>query len=682
MMHPKLALVLGFGALLALGNLGLRQREGRVLDDGYHHLGNDTQADWKEASPKPEGKRLDVTFESAANPGEWTLFLEQRSIDNLWRVKLNEVEFAQLKPFPGLTKRNYTIPAGMVKSGTNVLSFVPDVPNDDVVIGKLRLVEQSLREMYDTQVVSLSVEQHGDGAPLPARVTFVDAAGKLAPIFYAETLHTAVRDGVIYISNQAVRLELPRGKYTSYATRGSEWSLSQVEIDVGSTAANVVAHRLRREVDTGGYIAADTHLHTLEFSGHGDASAAERQVTLAGEGVEFAVATDHNHNIDYRPFQTRAGLSSYFTAVVGNEVTTEVGHFNGFPLDPKDAIPAHKLTDFVAIVDGIRGKGAKVVILNHPRWPKHEDSPFANNQLDRDTGRFGSGLLLTVDATELINSTTDEADPLFLFTDWFALLNDGRRIFAVGTSDTHTVGEPAGQGRTYAVSKTDDPAKIEVNAVCEAIKNGNSSIGMGIFATVLVNGTARMGDTLNVSQSRFDDGVSLHVEVRVQAPSWIVPRKLTCYVNGHAMAARSITTVPGAPTDQRIALEIPRECPHDLWLVCVVTGDPASAPYWPNPNPYTLAATNPVFVTFQDGPWQSPREIAARTLESSGGNVVLLGSMIKSMDEAIAVQLLDLYAVNLRGTGTAQEEIRRLVLEVAAGANPNFEGVRRLVARL
>ncbi|MEO7520268.1 MAG: CehA/McbA family metallohydrolase, partial [Gemmatimonas sp.] len=540
MLSLKLSLAGAVAALFVVGNFVLQKQGGRVLDDGYHHLGNDLTRDWKEASEKPEGKRLDVKFESQPNSGEWTLFLEQRSIDNAWRAKLNDVEVALLKPAPELVTRNYPIPAGLVKSGANLLSFVPDVPDDDVVIGKLRIFEQSLREMYDTQPVVLTVSDEASGAFVPARVTIVDAAGVLAPIYYAETLGTAVRDGVIYVSKKETRLELPRGKYTSYATRGSEWSCSSRPLEVKAKTLNLIAHKLHRELDTTGFIAADTHLHTLQFSVHGDASAAERQITLAGEGVEFAVATDHNHNTDYVPFQQAAELSTFFTAVTGNEVTTKVGHFNGFPLDPKAAIPEHELSDYAKIVDGIRARGAKVVILNHPRWPSHEDSPFTNNFLDRDTGAFVTGLALTMDATELINSTTEEKDPLFVFGDWFALLNRGVRIFAVGSSDSHTVGDPVGQGRTYVVSATDDPASIDVNATCEAIKNGHTSIGMGIFATVVVNGKARMGDTL-VLEQRSDLSIqpTAHVELRVQAPSWIVPRKATLFINGAPVAERA-----------------------------------------------------------------------------------------------------------------------------------------------
>lgn len=601
--------LLGAGCALMgwIAAAGVQHGPERTLDERYHHLGNDRSKDWPEASVEPEGTRLDVRFESRANAGEWTLFVEQRSVDNVWRLKANGVEIAQLKAGPALVTRSYPLPAGALVAGENVLSFEPDEPNDDVVLGRVRLVEQSLRELHRSRPVRVRVRDAQNRSPLPARITAVDAQGKPALILYGERPQTAVREGVIYVPDDGASFELPIGTYSVYATRGPEWSVATQTLTLAEGGSTELEFELRREVDTRGFVAADTHIHTLQFSGHGDASADERQVTLAGEGVELAVATDHNHNTDYAPYQRSLGFSRHFTAVVGNEVTTDVGHFNGFPLKAGDALPDHKLSNYVQIVAGIRAKGAKVVILNHPRWPSHEDSPFGNHHLDPLLGRFDPPLELTVDATEMINATTEEREPMLLFRDWFALLNRGVRIFAVGSSDSHTVGEPVGQGRTYVSSSTDDPAQINVDAACEAIKNGRTSIGMGIFATIEVDGRWRMGDTATPT----DPDRWLPIELRVRAPSWVTPRKARLFVEGDLLAEQDVPHSSGAPTDVALRFELPFPT-HDTWVVCVVTGDNVDGPYWPLLNPYTLAATNPVFLDVDGDGWSCAREIAER----------------------------------------------------------------------
>ena len=101
--------------------------------------------------------------------------------------------------------------------------------------------------------------------------------------------------------------------------------------------------------------------------------------------------------------------------------------------------------------------GAKAVILNHPRWPAHDTGPHGVMELDHYSGDWIGSWKTTYDAVELINSQTEEPEPMLLFRDWFALLNRGENVYGVGSSDSHTVGGVVGQGRTYVMSSTDDP---------------------------------------------------------------------------------------------------------------------------------------------------------------------------------------------------------------------------------
>ena len=55
--------------------------------------------------------------------------------------------------------------------------------------------------------------------------------------------------------------------------------------------------------------------------------------SLAAEGVEGAVSTDHNYVTDYAPIVARNNLTPWLHPMVGLEMTTlESGHFNGYPL--------------------------------------------------------------------------------------------------------------------------------------------------------------------------------------------------------------------------------------------------------------------------------------------------------------------------------------------------------------
>ncbi len=640
-MKLSLALVfvgLGSGALLSLSaNDDRHTIVGRMV-----HLGDDATPDWTEAPEQPEGQRFDTSFEGRAFDGEGTLSVTQRHVSNTWFVEINGARVATLDKDDGLGEHFYTLPAGVIVDGANTFALVPEQPSDDITVGNVWYAAGSLRETLGLRDVSISVTDADSGAPSPARITIVDADGDYVRLFDAERETAAVRSGVVYTSNGRADVALEPGTYDVYALRGTEWSLAHARLTVGGSnevASAPLALELRREVDTRGFVAADTHIHTVTHSGHGDASVEERMITLAGEGVELAIATDHNHNTDYRPAQAALGLNELFTTVVGNEVTTKIGHLNAFPLDPNDEVPAHDGTDVVKIVEGIRAKGAKVVILNHPRWPSHADSPHGALQLDPYTGDWRGSWACAYDAVELINSDTEEPQPMLLFRDWFALLNRGEDVRAVAASDSHAVGVVVGQGRTYVRSSTDVPAEIDVDECATNIAAGRSSLSLGIFADMRRAGRSIMGDTLGA------DALAGGIELRVASPSWVTPLRATLYANGVAVQEIEFAEGPVAGgTDRTVALDPNAAWPaHDFWLVAIATGTEPGAPWWPNRNDYTLGATNPVFVDVDgDGVCSSPRAIARALVDEQGTDRDAVAAMLARVDSAAAVQVMRL----------------------------------------
>jgi hypothetical protein len=193
-------------------------------------------------------------------------------------------------------------------------------------------------------------------------------------------------------------------------------------------------------VPTEGYVACDTHVHTVTFSGHGDCTIAERMITLAGEGIELPIATDHNVHVDYRAHAAKAGLSEHFTPVMGNEVTTSVGHFNIFPIQASAEPPDHKSKEWSAIFDGIFGTpGVKIAILNHARDLHGGTRPFGPKLHNAVVGENLDGWPMRFNAMEVVNSGATQTDPLQLFRDWMGLLNAGRLVTPVGASDSHDV---------------------------------------------------------------------------------------------------------------------------------------------------------------------------------------------------------------------------------------------------
>ena len=137
---------------------------------------------------------------------------------------------------------------------------------------------------------------------------------------------------MIYTADGSADVRLPRGRYRVFAGRGFEYGVARAEIALKPGDILDLPLSIAHEVATPGLASCDTHCHTFTYSRHGDATLAERLVTLAGEGIELPVATDHNLQVDYTAAAAQAGVLKFFTPIIGNEVTTRVGHFNVFPL--------------------------------------------------------------------------------------------------------------------------------------------------------------------------------------------------------------------------------------------------------------------------------------------------------------------------------------------------------------
>ncbi len=650
-------------ALLAL----FSQDGERMLDEKLHHLGNDNVPEWKETTPQPEGKELRVTFQADVNEKEYILLLTQRDIHETWRVHLNGTFLGNLVAALPTRETEYTIPKGLLKKGENTLLVTSKKPQDDIIVGNVRLLPITLRERYRLGKVVVSVTNKADGKPLPVRIGVTNKSGRLVRLFNAAHSHTAQRTGIFYTMGKGDPFEVPAGEYTLTATRGMEWSLASQTITVGFNEVKKISLSLTREVDTTGFIAADTHIHTLTYSGHGDSSVEERMVTLAGEGVELAIATDHNHNTDYRPFQEKMDLTPWFTPVVGNEVTTPNGHFNAFPLNPKEKVPYHSTRNWVKLFDGIRKKGAKVIILNHPHWPDLDRGPFGVLQVDSVTADRKPSRAFGFDAMELVNSSTKEPQPMTLFSDWFNLLNRGERITAVGSSDSHSVGEPVGQGRTYVASSTDDAAKIDIDEACRAFTEAKVSVSLGIFSDIQVDEKAGMGET------HTPKGESIDVRVLVAAPAWITPERTLFFLNGKQVHEEPVPTKKGEATRTTFSVKIPLPA-HDAHLVAITFGKGVTYPGWRTRHNYTLAATNPIYLDVDgDGIYRSPRETAARLLKETGKDETKILALIREANHPIALQMVSL----LSG---AKKDISNILLELEE-VHPSFRDYRKYLRK-
>lgn len=381
----------------------------------------------------------------------------------------------------------------------------------------------------------------------------------------------------VYFADQTGTIgeaSLPPGQYQIVITRGPEYSAHRELITISSAQTTAVAATLVHVVDPVGFVATDHHVHLIN-SLDSAVTRDDRIRTMAAEGVEYFVATDHDFLTDLRGDVQRLGLDSFVKAGIGSEITTfNLGHFNAYPLlrDP----------DRVAGAPIDWGRAPAVPGMGYPSDGSYDLSPgevfaAARNRFDGPDGavqinHFNSGTLgyfqlANIDTAEappqsstdasgirqnptIANLYDDGYDALELwiegsrsetalateanFGDWFNLLNQGRIKTGMADSDTHTTAiVQAGGPRTYLASSTDDPAELTDAELARSVINGQAIATNGPFLHVIAVGVEDRQAGLAFGQSNLllasDGGATLLV--KVQSPDWAPFDEIAVYVS-------------------------------------------------------------------------------------------------------------------------------------------------------
>ena len=617
-----------------------------VLESRRLHLGKPGQYEWDEFKDrKVDGGHLELRFTSKPNTGEHTLRIGQSNVKLNWPVKLNGRKLGILTTAETSLESVLALPPGALVEGENTLLIEAPETLDDIEVGPVILESQSVKSYLSAARIAVTVTDAGNHAAMPCRLTLTRSDGTLQPLLAEPVEAVAARTGVAYTRDGKATISVPAGEYLLYAGRGMEWSVEKRAISVKPGDDIAVGVSLKREVDTPGWVAADSHIHTLTHSGHGDALVEERMITIAGEGIELAISTDHNHHTDYAPVAASTGTASWFTPVVGNEVTTKHGHFNAFPIQAGAPVVNANEQDWSKLIPAIRSTpGVKVITLNHPRDMHSGFVPLGGLQFNSRTGHHRDADALNIDAIEVVTSAAMQSDISLLYRDWFALLNRGHRISAIGSSDSHDVNRYIlGQGRTYVAVDDQNPAGLDLDQAWDSYHQGRLLVSLGLFTNMKVNDQFQVGDLAT------NLGKSIHVEVTVSGPSWVQADHLALYANGILLREAPVHDEHRAGEKARITWDIPKPT-HDVHLVAIATGPGVKEPFWEIPRPYqatsktftsrVIGSTNPTWIDADgDHKFSSAFAIAESILRKAGGDRVKARAMLADYDEAVAVQL-------------------------------------------
>ena len=451
------------------------------------------------------------------------------------------------------------------------------------------------------------------GATIPARVQVLPAEGGPPvadiPASFGEPTPGAGRHVIRFHDGSAMDLPLVPGRYHLIVSRGPEYELFERDLDVGEGATVAVHPLLEHVVDTTGVQCGDFHVHTIRSNDAEDDAAYKLQSAMA-DGLEIMVRSDHEWVGDFQPLIDARGWQRWVMGVTSIEMTSfELwGHMGVFPLTPDPTQPnngAPRWQTFptadspdgdvvtlgpVEVFDAVRARpDHPAIIINHPMGGTNY---FGYVGLDPMTGvvalpQYWDDEFRLIEA---FNASGWEHNRAGTVASWFAILNSGRHVFAVGSSDSHSVkGTPVGYPRTCIALGTDDPQMIDGDLIRDRLQDGHASVAGGIYVSTKV-GAAGPGDVATT-------GATAQVEITVQAASWVDVAKVEIIVDGETIDTVTVTDEDGDPLDPAVRWH--RTVPVDVapggsWVVVAASGGRDLAPV--HPGRAAFGVTNPIFL--------------------------------------------------------------------------------------
>jgi hypothetical protein len=362
--------------------------------------------------------------------------------------------------------------------------------------------------------------------PAPCKATIEGLGATATPDFGPSHVAGPARHQVT-TSTGSIDVALAPGKYRVTLSRGPEYALATFDTDVLEGKTTSEARTLPRVVDTTGYIGTDFHQHTM-LGADSPVGTRDRVVSNVAEGVELAVASEHNIVADLQPIVRDLKVERWLVEIAGDELTTDNskkpwGHANVFPMPldatkPRGGAPTVRDRTARDVFDDLRKavKDPFVIQINHPRYKLA--GYFLQYGFDAKTGagtdpdyddRF--------DALEVWSGRNIDGRDLVV-KDLLAMLRTSHPVTATATTDTHgIVDQEAGYPRTY-VRVSDDAHldawdKARTDDLVKAVKATRDVVlTNGPFLRVSANGAPIGG---------IAKGREVTVKVHIECAPWI-----------------------------------------------------------------------------------------------------------------------------------------------------------------
>lgn len=453
--------------------------------------------------------------------------------------------------------------------------------------------------------ISVTATEAGtsDGLPVRVQVIPMGATAPSLPASHGEFVPEFGRLHVAFPLDGRVTLPAPPGQYRVVVSRGPFYDLSDTTVTVTAGMTAPVTASLRRVVLTPGVLCGDFHIHTIR-SPDSDDDARYKLSSGVADNLEVLARSDHEWVGDFQPLIDELGLQRHARGVGSIELTTFTwGHFGVFPLVADPSQPnngnftwANRLPP--AVFADVRARPERpTLVLNHPRGGARNGAYFDAAGYDPATGNANPSMWDTqFTAVEFFNDSSFEQNAAQV-RDWFSFLNGGRRVFAVGSSDSHHISSsPVGFPRTCMALGTSDPRMATPQAIGTAVGTGHSVISGGIFLDVRALpgvGDARSagpGDELTGA------GTEARVEITARAPAWVRADRLQVFVDGTAQPTVTLDASTRDPGDATVRYRGTARVPvasAGSWVVVAAHGQELDPVF---PRRMAFGVSNPIFL--------------------------------------------------------------------------------------
>lgn len=434
------------------------------------------------------------------------------------------------------------------------------------------------------------------GAPLAARIELRAADGRSYAPADAYARVSGAGDRVFHSRGEA-RLELPAGRLSAGATRGFEFWPERAEAELVAGGETTLELRLRRLTDMTArcWHSGSTHVH-MNYAGNLGNTLENLLFMADAEDLDLVgeqVANKDNRVLDHQHFKPGGGAHPLSTRervlVVGQEYRPPFyGHV--FMLGLREHLISPFLTGYEGTAlaslypsntDMLRlakGQGATTGYV-HP-WSGDAD-PLAGD-LGGAKGFLVDAALGTSDALEW--SAANRAS----FFPWYAALNNGLRVAAVGGEDSITnlhAWKLIGSQRTYVFSCD---RGLSAESWLENLRRGQAFVSNGPLLQLAVNGK-KPGEDVRLPPG----GRPVRVEATVQS---IVPLERAWLV----FRGETLAEVPLGGDRRTASLETELKLERSGWLILRAEGKPAERA--PLDASYAQAFTNPVWISVGGAP--------------------------------------------------------------------------------